>query len=99
LTANIFTRDLIVTADNASMMFGGPIPPLTYTLNSYTVGGAGLALTDSIETVLTGLLAVNTTGVYSGFTAPITQGTLALTAGPGGNYFISSFVEGTMSVQ
>jgi len=37
--------------------------------------------------------------VNPGFTAPITQGTLALTLVPGGNYFISSFVEGTMSVQ
>jgi len=49
--------------------------------------------------VFNGLLAVNTTGVNPGFTAPITQGTLALTAGPGGNYYISSFVSGTMSVQ
>jgi len=94
LTADITQRNLIIAANNASMMFGGPIPPLTY-----TVGGSGLAGIDSKETVLTGLLAVNTAGVNPGFTTPITQGTLALTAGPGGNYFISSFVEGTMSVQ
>jgi len=94
LTANIIARNLVVTADNASMMFGGPIPPLTYTL-----GGAGLAGTDTKNSVFTGLLAVNTTGVNPGFTAPITKGTLTLTAGAGGNYIISSFVSGTMSVQ
>jgi hypothetical protein len=76
------------------MMFGGSIPPLTY-----TVGGDGLAGSDSKSTVFSGLLAVDTTGVNPGFTAPITQGTLALTLVPGGNYFISSFVGGTMSVQ
>ncbi|MFZ5524276.1 MAG: beta strand repeat-containing protein [Pseudomonadota bacterium] len=94
LTADITQRDLIVLADNASMMFGGSIPPLTY-----TVGGAGLAGPDTKDTVFSGLLAVNIAGVNPGFTAPITQGTLALTLVPGGNYFISSFVEGTMSVQ
>jgi hypothetical protein len=94
LTANITKRNLAITANNASMMFGGPIPPLTYTL-----GGAGLVGTDTKNSVFTGLLAVNTTGVNPGYTAPITQGTLTLTAGAGGNYIISSFVSGTMSVQ
>ncbi|HEY4698523.1 MAG TPA: YDG domain-containing protein, partial [Gallionella sp.] len=94
LTANITVRTLVVTANNQIMNFGGPIPSLTY-----TVGGAGLVGTDSKSTVFTGLLAVNTTGVYPGFTAPITQGTLVLTVGPGGNYIISSFVDGTMTVQ
>ncbi|OGT16000.1 MAG: hypothetical protein A3J49_05060 [Gallionellales bacterium RIFCSPHIGHO2_02_FULL_57_16] len=94
MTANITVRTLVVTANNQIMNFGGPIPSLTY-----TVGGAGLVGTDSKSTVFTGLLAVNTTGVYPGFTAPITQGTLVLTVGPGGNYIISSFVDGTMTVQ
>jgi hypothetical protein len=94
LTASITSRSLTIVADNASMMFGGSIPPLTY-----TVGGAGLAGTDSINTVFSGLLAVNVAGVNPGFTTPITQGTLALTVGPGGNYVIGSFVDGVMSVQ
>jgi len=94
LTANIVSRNLVIVADNASMMFGGTIPPLTY-----TVAGAGLASIDSIGSVFSGLLAVNTAGVNPGFTTPITQGSLALTVGPGGNYIISSFVNGVMTVQ
>ncbi len=94
LTADIMQRNLVVMADNAGMMFGGSIPPLTY-----TVGGAGLVGTDSKNTVFSGLLAVNMTGVNPGFTAPITQGTLALTASPGGNYILSSFIDGNMTVQ
>jgi len=76
------------------MTFGGTIPPLTY-----TVGGEGLAATDSINSVFSGLLAVDVAGVNPGSTTPITQGTLTLTAGEGGNYLISSFVNGVMSVQ
>jgi hypothetical protein len=94
LTANITVRTLVVIANNQVMNFGGSLPPLTY-----TVGGAGLVGSDSKNTVFTGLLAVDTNGVDSGFTAPITQGTLVLTAGAGGNYTISSFVSGTMTVQ
>jgi hypothetical protein len=94
LTADIIARNVIVIANNASMMFGGPMPPLTY-----SVGGGGLVGADSFDTVFSGMLAVDTTGKNKGDTAPITQGTLALTAGPGGNYIISSFVSGTMSVQ
>ncbi|HTN94301.1 MAG TPA: YDG domain-containing protein [Gallionella sp.] len=91
LISSITPRLLIVSADNKTMMFGGTIPPLTY-----TVGGAGLVLGDSINTVFSGLLAVNVTGKG---TTPITQGTLALTVGPGGNYSISSFINGVMTVQ
>jgi hypothetical protein len=94
LFADIYQRSLIVLADNASMMFGGSIPTL-----GYEVGGDGLVGLDTISTVFSGLLAVDITGKNPGDTAPITQGTLALTLVPGGNYFISSFVEGTMSVQ
>ena len=94
LTSSITPRPLVVTADNKTMMFGGTIPPLTY-----TVGGSGLVAADSISTVFTGALAVNTVGVNPGSTTPITQGTLALTTGPGGNYSISLFVDGLMTIQ
>ena len=94
LTSTITPRLLIVTADDKSMLFGGTIPELTY-----TVGGAGLVGTDTKNTVFSGLLAVNTAGVNPGSTTPITQGTLALTVGPGGNYYISSFIDGVMTVQ
>ena len=94
LTANIIPRLLTVTADDKTMMFGGTIPELTY-----TVGGGGLVGADTKNTVFSGLLAVNTAGVNPGFSTPITQGTLALTVGPGGNYSISLFVNGVMTVQ
>jgi filamentous hemagglutinin family protein len=94
LTADITVRSLTVIADNNSMPFGGTIPPLTY-----TVAGAGLVGADSIASVFTGALFVDVTGVNPGFTAPITQGTLVLTVGPGGNYIISTFVDGVMTVQ
>ena len=94
LTANITPRLLTVTADDKTMMFGGTIPELTY-----TVGGQGLVGADTKNTVFSGLLAVNTAGVNPGFSTPITQGTLALTVGPGGNYSISLFVNGVMTVQ
>jgi trimeric autotransporter adhesin len=94
LTADITPRSLVVIADNESMAFGGRIPPLTYTL-----GGGGLVGTDSVASVFTGSLFVNVAGVPSGGTAPITQGTLVLTTGPGGNYIISSFVDGEMTIQ
>jgi YDG domain/MBG domain (YGX type) len=94
MTATITPRSLSVTADNKFMMFGGTIPPLTY-----TVGGSGLAGVDTIASVFTGSLAVNITGVLAGSTTPITQGTLVLTGGAGGNYAISLFVNGVMTVQ
>jgi hypothetical protein len=94
LTADITPRLLVITADNKNMMFGGTIPSLTY-----TVGGAGLVGADTMNTVFNGLLAVNTTGVNPGSTTPITQGTLGLTVDSGGNYSISSFVNGVMTVQ
>jgi hypothetical protein len=94
LTANITPRLLTVTADDKNMLFGGTIPELTY-----TVGGQGLVGADTKNTVFSGLLAVNTAGVNPGFSTPITQGTLALTVGPGGNYSISLFVNGVMTVQ
>jgi hypothetical protein len=94
VTATITPRVLTITADNKSMMFGGTIPPLTY-----TVAGSGLVGADTIAAVFSGSLYVNITGVLAGGTAPITQGTLVLTMGPGGNYFISLFVNGLLSVQ
>jgi hypothetical protein len=94
MTATITPRILTVTADNKSMMFGGTIPPLTY-----TVGGAGLVGADTIGSVFTGSLYVNITGVPAGLTTPITQGTLVLTVGAGGNYIIGLFVDGVMTVQ
>jgi hypothetical protein len=94
MTANITPRNLIVTANNQIMMFGGTIPPLTY-----TVGGSGLVGADSIASVFTGSLYVNVTGVQSGSTTPITQGTLLLNTGAGSNYVIGSFIDGVMTVQ
>ena len=94
LTSSITPRLLIVSADNQSMLFGGTIPPLTY-----NVGGAGLVAGDTTNSVFSGGLATDTTGKKSGDTTAITQGTLALTVGPGGNYSISSFVNGVMTIQ
>jgi trimeric autotransporter adhesin len=94
LTADITSRSLVVVANNESMMFGGTLPPLTYTL-----GSGGLVGMDNIASVFTGSLYVNVAGVPSGGSAPITQGTLVLTTGPGGNYIISSFVDGEMTIQ
>ncbi len=94
LTADITARSLIVVANDNSMIFSGTIPALTY-----TVGGAGLVGADTLASVFAGLLNVNVTGVPSGGTAPITQGSVVLTVGPGGNYTIGSFVNGVMTVQ
>ena len=91
LISTITPRPLIVTANNQTMMYGGTIPELTY-----TVGGGGLVGADTKNTVFSGLLAVNVTGPG---TTPITQGTLTLTVSPGGNYTISSYVDGVMTVQ
>ncbi|MBI3480881.1 MAG: hypothetical protein HY016_11095, partial [Nitrosomonadales bacterium] len=94
MTVNIAPRNLAVTADNKYMMFGSTIPSLTYSL-----GGSGLAGSDMLSSVFTGSLYVNVTGVLSGSTTPITQGSLVLTIGAGGNYVIGTFNNGTMTVQ
>jgi hypothetical protein len=94
MTANITPRNLIVTANNQTMMFGGTIPSLTY-----SAGGSGLVGADTLASVFTGALFVNVTGILSGGTTPITQGTLVLTTGAGSNYVIGSFVNGVMTIQ
>ena len=57
LTANITPRLLTVTADDKTMMFGGTIPELTY-----TVGGQGLVGADTKNTVFSGVIG----GQYGG---------------------------------
>jgi len=94
LTADIVLRSLVVKADNVSMVFGGTLPPLTY-----SVGGGGLVGADTIASVFAGSPYANVSAVPPGGNTPITQGTLVLTTGSGDNYTISSFVDGELTVQ
>jgi len=80
----ITLRALTVTADNQSMTAGTAVPALTY-----TVGGLGLAGSDS----LTGALSTLASSASAAGTYAITQGTLAASA----NYTLT-YSGGTLTV-
>ncbi len=73
MTANITPAPLSVTADPATMIYGGTIPTLTETVN-------GLVGPDTVASALSGSLATVAATSHVG-TYPITQGTLAAVNG------------------
>jgi autotransporter-associated beta strand protein len=86
-THTITPAPLTVTANNKTRTYGAANPTLTYTASGFVNG-------DTAATVLGGVLftpATVTTGVG---TYPIQQGTLA----PNGNYTISTFNNGTLTI-
>ena len=87
--ADITPRGIIVTANNATKVYGGADPAFTF-----NVGGAGFAGADTITSVFTGALArVAGENVASGPYA-INQGTLASNA----NYSITAYTSGQFSI-
>lgn len=89
-TASILVRSITVTADNKTMLFGGVIPRLTY-----TVGGLGMAGNEPPSRVFTGTLVTVLPADATVGTHAITQGTLT----PNGNYVITTFTNGVLTVQ
>ncbi len=79
-TLTVNPAPLTVTANGASMSYGGTVPALTYTYTGQVVGGTTPSFTGSLATAAT---SSSNAGSY-----PITQGTLAAT----GNYTIVMFI-------
>ena len=86
-TASITPAPLAVTANPATMVYGGTVPTLTYT-------ATGLVGSDTVATALTGSLATTATSKSSVGDYPITQGTLTAV---NGDYTIT-FTGSTLSV-
>jgi len=82
-------RPIAVTADNQSKVYGSPDPGLTF-----TVGGSGLAGSDSIGSVFAGALTRAPGETVPGGPYAITQGTLAANA----NYTITLFSNGQLVI-
>ncbi|MGP0063297.1 MAG: beta strand repeat-containing protein [Isosphaeraceae bacterium] len=78
-TASITPAPLTVTADPATMTYGGTLPALTDTVS-------GLVGADTVSTALTGSLATTATSSSGVGSYPIAQGTLAAVDG---NYTIT----------
>jgi len=85
----IKARPITVTADDKSKVYGDPEPALTF-----TVGGNGLAYTDTLTSSFTGVLTRAAGESVLGGPYAITQGTLAANS----NYLISSFTPGKLSI-
>ena len=86
-TASITPAPLTVTANPATMVYGGKVPTLTDT-------ATGLVGRDTVATALTGSLATTATSKSSVGDYPITQGTLTAV---NGDYTIT-FTGSTLSV-
>ncbi len=86
-TASITPAPLTVTANPATMVYGGLVPTLTYT-------ATGLVGRDTVTTALTGSLATTATSKSSVGDYPITQGTLTAVDG---DYTIT-FTGSTLSI-
>jgi len=88
-TLTVNPAPLTVTAANATMQYGQPVPALTYTVSGFVNGDQAVA-------VVTGSLATTATQgspvISSGY--PITQGSLV----SNGNYTIQTFVPATLTV-
>jgi autotransporter-associated beta strand protein len=78
-TANITPAPLTVTAQAATMTYGGAVPALTYTTSPFVDN-------QTAATALTGSLATTATSQSHVGTYPITQGTLSAV---NGNYTVS----------
>jgi hypothetical protein len=108
LTISPYVGAITIAANNQSMVYGSSnLPSLTYTVggipSSFSVDG--VTWSDSATSVITGAL-VTTATAFNGTTGsasnvgtyPISQGTLALTAGVGANYATPTFTAGTLAV-
>ncbi len=89
-TANITARGITVTATDQNKTYGGTDPTL-----AYTIGGLGLAGSDSVGSVFSGALGTATGASATAGTHAISQGTLAVSSG---NYSLSGFTGGTLTV-
>lgn len=83
----ITPRQITVTADNKTKVFGSPDPVFTF-----TVGGSGLASWDTVSTVFSGSLTRDSGENVGNYT--IKQGTLTANS----NYSITSFTNGTLTI-
>jgi hypothetical protein len=88
-TARITPRPLVVSAHDATKVYGDADPVL-----GFAIGGAGIAGTDTLAMTLTGNLARTPGENVAGGPYAIHQGTLAATT----NYVISSFVPGRLTI-
>ena len=87
--ADITPRGIIVTANNATKVYGGADPAFTF-----NVGGAGFAGADTITSVFTGALTRAAGENVTGSPYAINQGTLASNA----NYSITAYTSGQFSI-
>ena len=88
-TADISARGITVSANDATKIYGGADPALTF-----NVGGAGLAGGDTITSVISGALARTPGENVAGNPYAINQGTLATNT----NYSISTFTPGRLTI-
>ena len=85
-TLTVIAAPLTVTATNESMVFGGPVPALTYAYTGLVNKDTSATFSRSLATTAT---SSSNVGAY-----PIAQGTLAAT----GNYTINTINPGTLTV-
>ncbi|MFO0954222.1 MAG: choice-of-anchor Q domain-containing protein [Isosphaeraceae bacterium] len=85
-TLTVNQAGLTVTAASPTILIGQSVPSLTYTYTGLVNGDASASFTGGLATTATGTPAA---GTYA-----VTQGTLAAT----GNYKITNFVAGTLTV-
>ena len=78
---------LTIAALNATKVYGGPLPPLTFTVN-------GLLNSDTVGGVVAGSLVTTATPASSVGTYPVTQGSLTTNA----NYTLTAFTPSNLSV-
>ena len=85
----ITTRPITLVADAKTKVYGSADPALTF-----TVGGSGLAVGDTITSVLTGALTRAAGETVAGSPYAITQGTLLAN----GNYNITAFTAAALTI-
>ncbi len=88
-TANVTARQLVISADNQSKVYGDTDPSLTY-----TIGGSGLANGEQASSVLSGAISTAAGSSATAGTHAITQGNLASHS----NYSIATFNSGNLTV-
>ncbi|MDB5999354.1 MAG: putative hemagglutinin-related protein, partial [Rhizobacter sp.] len=88
-TLDVTQRTITLAADDRSMVYGNTDPALTF-----NVGGNGLAGNDTLASVFSGALNTATGAAATAGTHAIGQGTLA----SNGNYAVTGFTDGTLSV-
>ncbi|MDB5307092.1 MAG: hypothetical protein JWO38_1294 [Gemmataceae bacterium] len=88
ITQVVTPAPITVTADNQTMPYGGPLPTLTRTVTGLLPSDPGGGFTGTLVTTAT-VSPPSPVGQYQ-----ITQGTLT----PDGNYTITSFTPGTLTV-